>query len=132
MPYLGWDKYSNAGAPVASSLIDSSDGHGPNGRYYRVITLDEYSNINTLTVPNSSANNQEGENPNDGYHMTRTLDECFYPGLWDMSTRNAGQTVSKWTSDGTIQEKDGLSEASSGSMVLMVHQLWIWYLEDGE
>ncbi|PSN60019.1 hypothetical protein BS50DRAFT_536441 [Corynespora cassiicola Philippines] len=65
---------------------------------------------------------------NTSRHPRRTLDQFFYPGLRDTISRDAGQTVSKWT--GKNSTRDGRKAAVDDSYVVMVEQIWVWvYLE---
>ncbi|KAK4103317.1 hypothetical protein N658DRAFT_308880 [Parathielavia hyrcaniae] len=63
-------------------------------------------------------------------HQRRTLDQFYYSGLQDTRTRDAGQTVSKWTGKSHIG-KNGRTKAEPTSLVVMVDQLWLWILDDG-
>ncbi|KAF2467650.1 uncharacterized protein BDR25DRAFT_233822, partial [Lindgomyces ingoldianus] len=67
---------------------------------------------------------------NTSHHPRRTLDQFFYSGLRNTTYRDAGQTVSKWT--GASPGVNGRTKAVEDSYVVMVDQLWIWALEDGE
>ncbi|KAF4859771.1 hypothetical protein CGCSCA2_v006020 [Colletotrichum siamense] len=58
----------------------------------------------------------------------RTLDEFYYSGLRNTASRNAGQTVSKWT--GKDVRENGRDQAVEDSHVILVDQLWIWILDD--
>lgn len=60
----------------------------------------------------------------------RTLDEFYYSGLRETASRNAGQTVSKWTGKGVPE--NGRDQAAEDSRVILVDQLWIWVLDDCE
>ncbi|KAF4811109.1 hypothetical protein CGCSCA5_v010042 [Colletotrichum siamense] len=70
--------------------------------------------------------------PGHGYgltrHQRRTLDQSYYSGLGDTKSRDAGQTVSKWT--GERIPENGHQEAIGSSLFLMVDQLWVWVLDE--
>ncbi|KAK0641789.1 hypothetical protein B0T16DRAFT_220794 [Cercophora newfieldiana] len=61
-------------------------------------------------------------------HHRRTLDQFYYAGLQDTATRDAGQTVSKWTGASSMST-NGRDQAESDSLVVMVDQLWLWILD---
>ncbi|KAH6856234.1 hypothetical protein B0I37DRAFT_72003 [Chaetomium sp. MPI-CAGE-AT-0009] len=61
-------------------------------------------------------------------HPRRTLDQFYYSSLWNTSTRDGDQTVSKWT--GTGVEPGGRQRAASGSRLIIVDQLWCWILDE--
>jgi hypothetical protein len=65
-------------------------------------------------------------------HLRKTLDQFCYSGLPDTDFRDAGQTVSKWTGDEPMMDKEGRQKAAADSLVVMVDQLWIWALDAGE
>jgi hypothetical protein len=51
----------------------------------------------------------------------------------DTTTRDAGQTVSKWTgsSESETMGMGGWNEAKPNSLVVMVDQLWLWIVDAG-
>jgi hypothetical protein len=51
----------------------------------------------------------------------------------DTTTRDAGQTVSKWTgsSESETMGMGGWNEAKPNSLVVMVDQLWLWIVDKG-
>ncbi|KAK3294459.1 uncharacterized protein B0H64DRAFT_188360 [Chaetomium fimeti] len=61
-------------------------------------------------------------------HPRRTLDQFYYSSLWNTSTRDSDQTISKWT--GTGVEPGGRQRAASSSRLIMVDQLWCWVLDE--
>ncbi|KAI1169763.1 hypothetical protein F4777DRAFT_571893 [Nemania sp. FL0916] len=63
------------------------------------------------------------------FHYSRTIDEFYYTGLQNKTTRDYGQTVSKWTGD--HRPEDGWDKAVDSSDIIMVDQLWLWVLNDG-
>lgn len=59
----------------------------------------------------------------------RTLDQFYYPALVDTSTRDADQTISKWSGNGI--GRIGKPAAQSDSVLIMVDQLWCWVIDKG-
>ncbi|KAH9869091.1 hypothetical protein J1614_008168 [Plenodomus biglobosus] len=58
-------------------------------------------------------------------HPRKTLDQFFYTGLNNTETRDAGQTISKWTSKSSKMTAKGMETAEDDSHIIMVDQLWI-------
>jgi hypothetical protein len=63
-------------------------------------------------------------------HPRRTLDQFYYSSLRDTETRDAGQTISKWTGKGLPE--GGRSGAVDDSLLVMVDQLWCWVLDESQ
>lgn len=63
-------------------------------------------------------------------HPRRTLDQFYYPALTDTSTRDADQTISKWSGTGGNQATEGKSRATGDSLLIMVDQLWCWVVDE--
>jgi hypothetical protein len=55
-------------------------------------------------------------------HVRRTLDQFYYYTLKSTETRDSDQVLSRYTAD---------EEVLGNRLVIMVHQLWLWVLEDG-
>lgn len=66
----------------------------------------------------------------DPLHPRRTLDQFYYSSLADTSTRDADQTISKWT--GNQVGPEGRARAENDSLLIMVDQLWYWVLDDSK
>jgi hypothetical protein len=65
----------------------------------------------------------------DSSHPRRTLDQFYYPALDDTSSRDADQTVSKWS--GKDLGRDGRQQAVDDSLLVLVDQLWCWVVDEG-
>ncbi|KAJ4346336.1 uncharacterized protein N0V89_010265 [Didymosphaeria variabile] len=63
-------------------------------------------------------------------HPRRSLDQFYYPSLVDTSTRDADQTISKWT--GNNLGNDGRETAAYDRALLMADQLWCWAIDDSK
>ncbi|KAF2647564.1 hypothetical protein K491DRAFT_784656 [Lophiostoma macrostomum CBS 122681] len=65
-------------------------------------------------------------------HVRRTLDQYYYGSLTDTISRDADQTISKWTSLDDVRNKKscGKKKATDDSLLLMVDQIWCWVVDD--
>lgn len=60
------------------------------------------------------------------------MDQFFYPGLQKTEFRDAGQTVSRWTGTNPEPGEKGRKTAIDSSYVIMVDQIWLWIINQGE
>jgi hypothetical protein len=58
----------------------------------------------------------------------KNLDQFYYSSLNDTTTRDADQTMSKWTGAGLTQ--DGRISAAQDSLMIMVDQIWCWVVDE--
>ena len=127
LPYLNWEEYRNLPYHTQDDLGSDTEDDTQDGP--EDDTQDDPED-DTQNDPEDDTQNNHGLQAS--HHPRRTLDQYFYSGLRNTAYRDAGQTVSKWTGKDPAPGENGRDRAAEDSYVIMVDQLWVWYLGDSE